>query len=105
MAKRGETGAAIMRVRRLDPKPLADTREPTSKIVDVERTAIPIDEQWIAPGVTLVRMSFLEITAQGRNNGRMNRDDPRFMQLRLKDLKVGVGVAGAHVGHAQTTRL
>jgi len=104
MAKRGETGAAIMRVRRLDPKALAQTREPTSKIVDVERTAIPIDEQSIGPSITLVDTSFLKITAQGRNNSRMDRHNPRFMELRLQDLKVGVGIAEAHVGHGQTTR-
>jgi hypothetical protein len=104
MAKRGETGAAIMRVRRPDPKTLAQTREPTSKIMDVERTAIPIDEQSIAPSITLVDTSFLKITTQSRNNSRMDRHNPRFMELRLQDLKVGVGIAEAHVGHGQTTR-
>jgi hypothetical protein len=63
MAKRGETGAAIMQVRRLDPNALAQTREPVSKIVDFERTAIPIDEQSIAPSITLVGASFVKITA------------------------------------------
>jgi hypothetical protein len=31
--------------------------------VDVERTAIPIDEQSIAPSITLVGTSFLKIAA------------------------------------------
>ena len=93
-----------MRVRGPNPKTQAQTREPTSKIMDVERTAIPIDEQSIAPRITLVDTSFLKITTQSRNNSRMDRHNPRLMELRLQDLKVRVGIAEAHVGHGQTTR-
>jgi hypothetical protein len=33
----------------------------------------------------------------------MDRHNPRFMELRLQDLKVGVGIAEARVGNGQAT--
>jgi hypothetical protein len=42
---------------------------------------------------------------EGDGDRRMNRDDPRFLEFCLKNLKVGMFIAEPHVAYAQANRL
>lgn len=47
----------------------------------------------------------IEVRSEGDGHRRMNRDDPRFLEFCLKNLKVGMFVAKPHVAHVQANRL
>src|SRR6266446_1807150 len=49
--------------------------------------------------------SLIEVRSEGNGDRRMNRDDPRFLEFCLKNLKVGMFIAEAYVANAQANRL